>query len=49
MKNIIKEFEKNGNDRVIIYKTNLKLEHIKEIEEAIKQSELENKIIWWLE
>ncbi|MBA4538154.1 hypothetical protein H1Z61_13670 [Bacillus aquiflavi] len=49
MKNIIKEFEKNGNDIVVVDKTNLKLEHIKELEGAIKQSGLENKIIWWPE
>lgn len=49
MKNITKEFDKNGNDIVVIDKSNLKLEHIKELEAAIKQSGLEKKIIWWPE
>ena len=35
MKNIIKEFEKNGNDIVIIDKSKLTLEHINQLKEAI--------------
>ncbi|MGG3926177.1 hypothetical protein ABET51_09250 [Metabacillus fastidiosus] len=46
MKNITKEFDKNSNDIVVIDQSNLKLEHIKELEAAIKQSGLEKKIIW---
>ncbi|PAD66192.1 hypothetical protein CHH83_25235 [Bacillus sp. 7586-K] len=49
MKNIIKEFDKNGNDIVVIDKSKLELKHIKELEEAIKQAGLDNKIIWWPE
>ncbi|WP_238904588.1 hypothetical protein [Clostridium sp. YIM B02506] len=49
MKNIMKEFQKNGNDIVIIDKSNLTVDHIKELEGAIKESGLENKIIWWPE
>ncbi len=49
MKNIIKEFEKNGNDIVIIDKSKLTLEHINQLKEAINKAEIANKIIWWPE
>ena len=49
MKNIIKEFEKNGNDIVIIDKSKLTLEHINQLKEAINKAEIANKIIWWSE
>ncbi|QAA30531.1 hypothetical protein C1I91_01985 [Clostridium manihotivorum] len=49
IKNIVKEFEKNGNDIVVINKTKLTLQHIKELEEAIEKLGLKNKIIWWPE
>lgn len=49
MKNVVKEFEKNGNDIVIIDKLKLIPEHVNELRNAIDEAGLTNKIIWWPE
>ena len=49
MKNITKEFEKNGNDFVIIDTSKLKQEHIEQLKNAIDQAGISDKIIWWSE
>ncbi len=49
MKNIMKEFQKNGNDIVIIDKSKLTQDHINELMNAINEAGIEDKIIWWPE
>lgn len=49
MKNIVKEFERNGNDIVIIDKSKLLPEHVNELTNAIEGAGLSDKIIWWPE
>ncbi len=49
MKNVVKEFEKNGNDIVIIDKSKLVPEHVNDLRNAIEQAGLTDKIIWWPE
>ena len=49
MKNIMKEFQKNGNDIIIIDKSKLTQDHINELMNAINEAGIENKIIWWPE
>ena len=49
MKNVVKEFEKNGNDLVIIDKSKLMPEHVNELRNAIEEAGLTDKIIWWPE
>ena len=49
MKNIVKEFERNGNDIVIIDKSKLLPEHVNELTNAIEGAGLADKIIWWPE
>ncbi len=49
MKNIVKEFERNGNDIVIIDKSKLLSEHVNELTNAIEGAGLSDKIIWWPE
>ena len=49
MKNIMKEFQKNGNDIVITDKSKLTQDHINELMNAINEAGIENKIIWWPE
>lgn len=49
IKNVVKEFEKNGNDVVIIDKSKLIPEHVNELRNAIEEAGLTDKIIWWPE
>ena len=49
MKNIMKEFQSNGNDFVIIDKSKLTQIHINELEKEIKKAGVVEKIIWWPE
>lgn len=47
MKNIMKEFNKNGVDYVIINTKNMFQHHINELKEQIKLKGLTNRIIWY--
>ena len=49
MKNIMKEFNKNGNDFVIIDTSKLIPNHINDLKKEIDKAGISDKIIWWSE